>query len=397
MKSIKFLWTIFTIFFISSILFGQTSTQQTEPKSVVASGIGSIIGGDVAHARDDAIEDALRKSLENVMGLLIESETLVENYQLIEDNIYSKTRGYVQKYDVVREGKRNDDLYEVTVNALVKMADLENDLDAIATLIRRKNTPRMMVLIEERNIGDVLGSINYVDADLNTAETAIIDAFMQKGFKFVDQATVKANLQQAQAAAILEGNVAQAAALGRNVGADVVLTGKALAKATEVEVYGTKQRSQQASLTARAIRADTGEMLATASAQGAFPHIDDVVGGTKAIQRACDKLAPELIEKILDKWSQDVSSGTTVTLKVKGVSSYAQLTKFKASLKYYVRGIVDVVQRDWYEGFATLEITMTGNADDLAQRMAGKDIEGTKVRVIGMTQNSVSVELSTGE
>ena len=375
----------------------EQGAQQTEAKEVVATGLGSIMGGDVAHARDDAIEDALRTSVENAVGVYLTSETQVENYQLIEDNIYSKTQGYIQKYDVIREEKRNEQLYEVTVKAVVKMADLKNDLDAIATLIRRKNTPRMMVMIDERNIGEAPGLFHYFDVDMNTAETTIIETFMEKGFRFVDQATVKRNLERAQAAAILEGDAAQAAALGRKVGAEVVLTGKALAKATVVEVYGTKQRSQQATVTARAIRTDTGDIIATGSAQGAFPHIDDAVGSAKAIQKACAQLSEDIMNKILDRWQADVSSGTTITLNVRGVKSYSQLNKFKSALKYYVRDLISVEQRDWYEGFATLEVVMPGNSDDLAQRLEGKDVEGIQVKVIGVSQNSVTVEFQGEE
>ena len=375
----------------------EQGAQQTEAKEVVATGLGSIMGGDVAHARDDAIEDALRTSVENAVGVYLTSETQVENYQLIEDNIYSKTQGYIQKYDVIREEKRNEQLYEVTVKAVVKMADLKNDLDAIATLIRRKNTPRMMVMIDERNIGEAPGLFHYFDVDMNTAETTIIETFMEKGFRFVDQATVKRNLERAQAAAILEGDAAQAAALGRKVGAEVVLTGKALAKATVVEVYGTKQRSQQATVTARAIRTDTGDIIATGSAQGAFPHIDDAVGSARAIQKACAQLSEDIMNKILDRWQADVSSGTTITLNVRGVKSYSQLNKFKSALKYYVRDLISVEQRDWYEGFATLEVVMPGNSDDLAQRLEGKDVEGIQVKVIGVSQNSVTVEFQGEE
>ena len=368
-----------------------------DTKEVVASGVGSIIEGDVAHARDDAIEDALRKGIENALGLIVESETLVQNYQLIEDNIFSKTQGYIQKYDVVQEGEQSEQLYEVTVRALVKMADLKNDLDAIETLMRRKNRPRLMVMIEERNIGEAPGLFHYFEADMNIAETAIMDAFMAKGFKFVDQATVKKNLDQEKAAAILEGDVALASSLGKTVGAEVVITGKALAKATVVEAFGATQRSQQATVNVRAIRTDTGDIIATSSAQGAYPHIDDVAGGTKAIQRACEKLSEDLMTKILDQWQTDVSSGTTLILKVRGVASYEQLNKFKSSLPYYVRGLSSVVQRDWYQGFATLEVIMTGNSDDLAQRLAGKTIDGIQIKIVGTSPNSVTVEFVPSE
>lgn len=375
----------------------QQMIQDEEAKEVVSSGIGSIVGGDIAHARDDAIEDALRTGVEQALGLLLSSESLVDNFQLIEDKIFTKTQGYVQNYEVIRERKRDEQLYEVTVKAIVKMSALKDDLEGISTLMRRKNTPRMMIMIDERNIGEAPGVLHYFEADMNNAETAIMEALMQKGFKFVDQATVRGNLKREQAAAILEGDAAKAAALARSVGAEVVVTGKALAKATEVEVYGTKQRSQQATINVRAIRADTGDIIAITSGQGAFPHIDDVVGGAKAIQRACEKISETLVDQILDRWQEDISSGATITLNVRGITGFAMLSKFKASLPSYVRKASSIVQRTWSGEFATFEVEMTGNADDLAQRISGKNIEGIHVKVVGLTQNSVTVELSQGQ
>jgi hypothetical protein len=381
------------------LCFGQTddttsmSTPETEAYEVVSSGLGAILGSDVAHARDDAIEDALKRGLEDALGLFVKSETLVENYQLIEDNIYSKTQGYVQKYDVISEGKRNEELYEVTVRATIKMAELKDDYEAIKTLMRRKNMPRIMMMIEESNIGEAPGLFHYVEADMNTAEISLTDALMEKGFKFIDRATVKKNLDKEKAAAILEGDVNQAASLGKTVGAEIVLTGKAFAKATVIEAFGVKQRSQQATVTVKAIRTDTGDIIATSSGQGAYPHIDDVVGGTKAIQKACRKMSDDLITKILDRWQADISSGATLTLKVKGVKDYTQLNRFKFSLKYYVRDLQTVTQRQWDEGYAILEVVMKGTSEDLAQRLSGKDISGSLVEVIGMSQNSVTVQL----
>ncbi len=391
----KYVVLIFsTLLFFNLQLQAQDQSDFVESKKVVASGTGSIFNNNIANARDDAIDDALRRALEQSLGTMIEAETFVENYQVIDDNIFSETKGYIQNYEVVRESKRSEHLYEVTVTAVVSMENLQNDLEAIATLMRRKNMPRMMVMIYEKNIGKSVGYFNYIEAETNNAETSIIDDMMNKGFTFIDQSVVKQNLTGEKAAAILQGDTKMAAALGKKIGAEVVLTGKALANATEVEVYGTKQRSQQATVTAKAIRTDTGEIIATASSEGAYPHINDMVGGAKAIQKACGKLSEELIEKILARWQKDVSTGTTIVLRVKGLEDYNQLTKFKSSLKYYVRGINSVVQRQWSDGYADLDVNFKGNGEDLAQRLSGKSFEGMTIKVIGLTQNRVSVEVN---
>ncbi len=395
MKNIQLnaIWLcLFLVVLFSFSLIAQ-DIETEEAKEVVSSGIGAIVGGDVAHARDDAVEDALRKALEQVMGMMIESETLVENYQVLEDNIFSKTQGYIQNYEVIQEKKRDEMLYEVTVKAAVKVSNLQDDLAGITTLMRRKNMPRMMMMIEEQNIGETPSYYTF-SADMNAAESAIMEAFMAKGFRFIDRNTIQRSLDQQKAAAILAGNTAEAASLGRAVGAEVILTGKALAKSTVVEVYGTTQKSQQATVSVRAIRTDTGDIIATNTAQGAYPHIDDIIGGTKAIQKACASLSDEIMDQILERWQTDVSSGGVIVLKVQGISGFSQLSKFKGALKYYVRGLVDVTQREWNGAFATLELNMKGNADDLAARLDGKDVEGILVSVIGMSQNSVTVQLS---
>lgn len=382
---------------MAGFFFSHPAPAQTgEAQEVVCSGVGYIMGGDIAHARDDAVEDALRKGIEQVLGTLVESETLVENFQLIEDNIMTKTQGYVQTYEIVQEKKRSEQMYEVTVRAVLKVANIQDDLDGIATLMKRKNTPRMMVMIQEQNIGETPG-MHYFETDINTAETAIMDWFMAKGFRFVDPNVVRQNLDQQTASAILSGNSQQAASLGKNLGAEVVLTGKAVAKATETVAFGAKIRSQQATVAVRAIRTDTGDIIATGSDQGKHPHIDDMTGGVIAIKQASEKVSEQLMSKILDRWQSDIASGSTIVLHVRGLQDYMHLNKFKNSLKYYVRGLQSTTQRSFSDGYAVLEVVMKGNADDLAQRISGKDIEGMQAKVTGMTQNSVSIQLtSTG-
>ncbi len=399
MKPLKFycVFSLAAVFVLSGLCPAQVADSLDQGQVVVATGIGSIVAGDVAHARDDAINDALRTGLEQALGMLLESETLVENYQLIEDNIFSKTRGYVQSYEVIRERKRDEQLYEVTVRAVVKIANLKNDLDGIATLMRRKNMPRTMVMIKERNVGEAPGMFHYFDVDLNISENALTSAMMEKGFKFVDRSTVMAKMERDQASAILAGNNDLAASIGRSVGAEIVITGQAVASATQVEVFGAQQRSQQAVVTIRAIRSDTGEIIAVADGQGAYPHINDIVGGTKAIQKASTAAAETLIDKILARWQSDVGSSATITLNIYGISGYQMLSGFKTNLPYYVRGIESLNQRSWNGGYAVLDIQIQGSSDDLAQRLSGKTIGGSLVKVTGMTQNSVTIELSAQE
>src|SRR5262245_58225033 len=89
---------IFTVLFLSVSLFA--SAQET--KTVTAEGVASV-GNDPGTAHDKAIEDALRRAVEQAVGTMVESETATQNYELLSDKIYSRSQGYVKNYDVLSE------------------------------------------------------------------------------------------------------------------------------------------------------------------------------------------------------------------------------------------------------------------------------------------------------
>ncbi|MDZ7262809.1 MAG: hypothetical protein ONB05_11990, partial [candidate division KSB1 bacterium] len=225
-------------------------------------------------------------------------------------------------------------------------------------------------------------------------ETAMMQTFMDKGFEVVDPATVRANIKRAQALAALEGDNKAAAAIGQSFEAEVVITGKAIAKvaSTQLKVLGD-MKSCQANVTARVVKTDVGTVIATGSQHAPAVHIDEITGGTQAIEKASKKLAEELIEKILKKWREEFYTMTTVKLQLTGVQSPSQLNDFKGVLKYYIRGIKDVYQRNVAGGAAELDVKITGNADQLARELERKDLGKFKVQIGGISPNRINLKL----
>lgn len=375
---------------IPSILFAQ---QTDESKQVIANGLGAILAGDEVKAREDALSSALRNAVEQVVGTMIESDVLVENYQTVEDKIYSRTTGYVQQYDIVSENKQSDNVFEVTIRATVKMSDLRNDLQAIGVLISRKGKPRTMVLIDERNI---TANYHQLIADLNTTETTIMNEMMNMGFPFVDAATAKRNIARDMAQAAIQGDAAAAASIATRLGAEILITGTAVSKVASggpAVVRNAGFKSCQATLNLRVIRADDASIIAVASANDRAAHIDEVTGGSQALEKAAKKASSDLVDKIIKVWQQDVYSGTQVQLQVLNITSFSQLNIFKNSLSYYVRGVQGVNQRSFEGGSALFDIDIKGNAEQLASELEAKEIEGMKLQVIGLTANKVTVKI----
>ncbi|MBW2648499.1 MAG: hypothetical protein JRC53_01580, partial [Deltaproteobacteria bacterium] len=92
-----------------------------------------VSGSDMAPARDSAIDDSMRKAVQRVVCTLISEDVAVENSDVIDDNIYSKSEGYIQDYRILKEGMENG-LYRVRVRATLSVGDIKNDLGMLGVL-----------------------------------------------------------------------------------------------------------------------------------------------------------------------------------------------------------------------------------------------------------------------
>jgi hypothetical protein len=75
------------------------------------------------------------------------------------------------------------------------------------------------------------------------------------------------------------------------------------------------------------------------------------------------------------------------------IVSFSQLNTLKNSLKYYVRGLQGVNQREFGGGTALFDVDIKGNAESLAGELEAKEIEGLKLQVVGLTANRVTVKI----
>ncbi len=391
----KYVFTF--IIFLCGFLIAQTNSppQETQgSKEVIARGVGLIIGGDLAKAEEDARSSALRNAVEQVIGTMVQSDVLVKNYQTLEDNIYSRTKGYVQEYEVVSKGKRDENVLELTIRATVKKGNLTNDLQAIGLIMSRKGKPRLMVMIDEKNMQKYYHSWSI---DMNTTENEVMNVLMDKGFPFVDRQIAMQKIEKDMVLAALDGDEESAKRIGTQTGAELLLVGKAVAKPASGGPAVLKQSgmvSCQASFNLRAVRADDGTILATASQQAAAAHIDQLTGGTMALQRAAKPAAEELADKIIARWQKDVYSGTTINLRLLQVQTYSDLVKFKNMLPVYVRGVQKVYQRDFADGTALFDLDVRGNANQIAEELVMKDFSPYKIEVVNVTQNTIVARMN---
>lgn len=367
-----------------------THSSDTEAGEIMTTdGMAAIIGGNTVVARDKAIDDALRKAVEQAVGTVVSSDTMTENYKVIHDKILARTAGYVERYKVVSEGPRGD-IYVVTIQAEVGKANLMDDLRALGLLHVLKEKPKVLVIIDEK-VGGLYGTTAF--ESVGQAESTIMEKFIAAGFNVVDPDTVKANITRDKALRLIEGDAAASAAEGLKYGAQVVITGKAFSKNAGGKLLGTRMQSMQATLQARVVRTDTAKVISSRSATGAQAHIDELQGGALAIKEAGEQLSDALIKDIVKQWGGEVyGRSQEMVVMISGLVSYRHLSAVKQFLEKEMQGVRAVHQRSFTGGVAELSLDYGGRSSNIADELAARKFTGFRLEPTNVTPNRIDVK-----
>jgi hypothetical protein len=215
----------------------------------------------------------------------------------------------------------------------------------------------------------------------------------KSGFSFVDAEVLQGKVRLEAIGS--DPNVQQAREIGVKSGAEVVIVGRAIAKPFgEMAIDNGTFYASVASVSARAVRTDTGQVIAAAEFTGrAGKGFEQTVAGREALSLAGRQLASDLFAKIGAVWSREQSGVRRIAMAVKGVDDYARLAAFKNVLAQSVRGVKDVQERSMEDGRAELEVTLAGTSQSFATDLATRKFQGFAVKVRKVTANSVEVEL----
>jgi len=366
----------------------------------VAQGEAAVLDNDRPAARQKAIDDALRRAVEMAAGTRVSATTETKDFQLKMDQVLTHAQGFVRRYEIVREGM-DGAVVQVAVRAFIGTAELDKDLDAMGLLMARKGMPRTMVLIAEQNIGMAApravwmrGESALVSADLRIAETTVLDALKNGGFGQLIDPEIAAEKTVQVGGIASEITAAQARKLKSLTGAELILFGQAIATVRgEMPDLGPGWLSCTATITGRAVNTDNGDILSTAEATQSAAQLDDVSCGKEAIKKASRAFGQDMIKKIAARWSKDVSSGNDIHVTVRKVPSFRTASDFRAALSQRVRGVRNVSQRSFASGTQELDVTLQGSTEEFAQEVEAKKLGKFSVRVIGLTANTVDLEL----
>ncbi len=392
------LWLLLVGIFpgLGQITAPSAALTNSQAKRVIAKGVGAIIAGDRTRAADDAIANALKNAIEQTVGMMIQSDVLVKNYQILENHIFTRTTGYIQSYRVLAQNEIGTNILEVTIEAFVNIDKLIHDLSALGILFEQTNYPLLVLLLTVAH-NDTHSTI--AQTYWNPIESEIRTTLQARGFPVVEMSVVAQKVQPGVMQAALAGDEIAIQQVASLIGVEVLIFGKATARVVTSVPVLIKQAglvSCQATVELQAVHGADGMVIITVTRQASAAHMDSVAGKMQALQKAAHLAAIDLADQIMEQWRQDVRAGSSIQLKVLNIPSYMSLLHLKNWLMSHIQGVRAIQQREFNGGTALLDLQTTINSEKLAEEIAlnsNKSNTAFSLDVLSVTADAVVVKM----
>ena len=360
-------------------------------KSVVVTGMSAVYDGDTAAAFESAKKSALRRAVEEAIGVLISARTRVANFAVIDDDILSATRGYVRSFEVVEQGLIEEGLYEVTIEAAVDLGNLQSDLNGLELLLEESGRPRLVCVGGEYVLSDA-GSSRVRWGTLCgelVRKLALLDTdlFEVDGLPsgLLAEVNPLAGASPAQGGDLAEILIVATASLQANQGLSIPFSDNGLTN------FGIQ--SVVAEISARAQWADTGETLASARATGRGADTSFRTAATSAIEDAAPQVAAELGSAMVEDLRSKLYDGRLIKLQVLSDNA-RQLQIFETDLSERFGAVERLYPRPRTQAEANYEARSKGTAFDFARELTVKGVGELRVDIVSVTLNSMRLRLS---
>jgi hypothetical protein len=297
--------------------------ERVDPEIITVVGESPIYEGNVAQAKERALQEAFSAAISQVMGSYITAESYSQNFVSIDRSVLSKTRGYVKTYDVLQATQQPDNL-SLQVKVVVSKESIKDDLTALGILLESMGNPVVQIQAQDEGL------------DAPESGPCLKRFLSAKGFYVLDQVEDR----QPDVVITLTGKINNQNAFGETGFSGAVV-----------------------GLEAKATQQSTKKVIASKDIVANGAGLNETAAKKEAYRKAAEDVAPQLVEAISEKWGQELTAGRSVQLIVK-VSEYAKVQQFSKELEH-VFGVKKVDLKTFQNNEAQYLVCFAGQTKTL--------------------------------
>ncbi len=303
------------------------ASAQTGPSvTVVTRGEATVFNGDVPAAREEALVDAQRNAVEQVLGVKIRAQTAVQDFMLADDTVLAMVAGYVKNSKILSEKREKE--YIV----------LEVECEVVKDL-SPEDARKLM-----RNFSCVVGFTTEIDGQVKNDDDRLANRLstelVKAGYDVRDATQLLAleGFRGRLLAAAKHRDVNAARWIGQKLLSNVVIVGHARLNLKEKKAVpgfagGVQVFVYECQLDARAVEAESGRIIAEYSTPvEGIEGIGDTA--RKAVTDALSKAEKAFSKDLLTQLSEYAGQKSRpITVEIEGIPSYEEFLKVKEFLQ----------------------------------------------------------------
>jgi len=331
---------IILIFFFAGFLFpifhfSQAETEDNlEENELLVVGVGAVVGGNSALAKERAITQALMKGVEEYIVNLLGSRGVVSNFERVTEEIIPDAREEVENFHILAE-HQDDGKYKVFIRLRVNEEIIREKLRAAGILLTETPSIKVLFLVSETREGDV--SYWWKDAEsfqgLSAVELTLHKVFQDRGFIPVNRILSFPDVEHLTSLTSPDPQNEDALKWGRLFSADVVICGKS-------EILSKKKLL----LTLRALDVHQGIQICQESiAEPIKEDLTDTEQIIETLQEHVSRLASTLCPCIMRVVTSENGEIHQLEVTLAGMSRPEQFWIFRDFLRDEVIGIKSVI------------------------------------------------------
>ncbi len=364
-------------------------------KSVIATGKAA---GTSLLAKDEALQDAKRKAVEQACGLFIDSSTSVENFEVVRDRIMQQAKGYVTRYTVKDEWE-DGGISHCKIIAYIKMERLKYDWEAAFVQLKEDtDNPRVMIVISQDNdpTDDIPPRLNA------TVQAKLEKYFLDKDVRLIRQDILESVRERDLDLAELLGDTNKIAGRAANFGAELLVYGEARAiPMGGSSIGGRVVYRWNIEMSLSIVKTDSAAMLVSDTYKLPTPHMQTgPVCNEEGFVKLIDNNAGRILKSVYDAWKKKATSHRTIVLVMEGCT-YAEFVKkiqpAFAKMRGVKGGVDGVKHRETVNAtHHTIELYWKFDLDLLANKLILMEVDDLTFDVTEKSGNRLTLKVNHG-
>jgi len=375
--------------FIGVIFTDICLAEETDTTKVVEVTASETILKDQADAaRQQAIASGLVSAVALACVDLLPVEAQVENFQMLNQNLYNQVDNFVQNYKVLTEFVTNNQ-YRVVMRVTVMLDRVEKQLSSSGVIFTQEEMPRILIFMAEQKLEEEEPTYWWGERlvfVVPSSEMGMADVLREKAFPLVARSNLVEPLNYD-----LDLSIEEAIAIGKHLTADIVIVGMSRAETSSNVMSGTI-KSYRGIATAKAYRTDTGEIIGAVSRTAVAAGEDADRTGREALANAGALTGEELAKQILAARQKAAAMVPSVEIEVIGTGELKNFVAFRKMLGT-VPGVRGINIKEIKPNASTIVVEYNDSGETLADALMLKTYDSFGIDIYEVSPERLGIEL----